>query len=132
MFEKGIIIKNTLGKYFHIIGFFLAFLYVFGYRGAYFLYRTKDAENICFDSEFKAEVSDVVTNRRVTYILTSGADKFRIVIKDNRDYSIWSFSDFLEKKDKVFKIKNSDTVFVVRDLKRYYFLLDDHITSDCD
>ena len=108
--------KYTLKEYFPVIILFVSIITIIINsvieKGSY--------EEIFFSSEYNGKVLDIYEERGDVYILLPDKkNKLRIQSFDNYNYSNYSLRDFLKKNDRILKIKDSDTLYIDRDSKRY-------------
>ena len=72
-------------------------------------------------------VDEKYTDRGRTFIKLSNGKKFSNFLSYNYNYEPSYFGDFIEFGDSVRKPKGTDTLYIYRDNKRYFFLIDEDV-----
>ena len=72
-------------------------------------------------------VDEIFTDRGTAYLKLENGEKFRIFFSYNYNYEPSSFDDFIELGDSVRKPKSTDTLYIYRDNKEYFFLIDEDV-----
>lgn len=80
--------------------------------------------NYSFDSVLVVEKVKFHFQRGVTYLTLDNGAKVRFSSTINKKYSPSDLDRFIEKGDLLIKDIDSDTLFIKRRAKRYYFVLD--------
>jgi hypothetical protein len=70
------------------------------------------------------------TEYGASYIITSDSTKFRIQNSVNYHYKNSSLGNFIQEEDSLVKRRNSDTLFIYRNDKKYYFVLGKFINQE--
>jgi len=116
--------KYTLKEYFPVIMIF-SFLITFG---IYESIKIGNPEELFLSHEFDEELIDVYQTKSFLYIQLSNKSK-RIEIRESCNYEYMELSpclnEFLKEGDRLIKNKCSDTLYVIRDEKKYHFLIED-------
>ena len=111
---------NKIGKFYAylILGFII--LVAIGIplqRNAWKKYPT-----VQFQSEVKGEINKLWNNRGIFGELKSG-QKFSFPTTYNYNYEPNFISDFIKKGDFILKPANSDSIFIFRNDKKYFFVI---------
>ena len=119
-----IIEDSKIGKFFGLlIGGFIIMVFI----GIYL--QKKQWENypvVTYKTQLKGEVKKIRINRGTLGELTNG-QKFSLPSSDNYSYSPHFIGRFINRGDYIQKDAFSDTLFVYRDEKEYYFILGESI-----
>ena len=70
---------------------------------------------------------EIFTDRGTAYLKLENGEKFRIFFSYNYNYEPSSFDDFIELGDSVRKPKGTDTLYIYRDNKEYFFLIGEEV-----
>ena len=85
------------------------------------------SEQVEIETEFNGIVKSTFTQKRTLYInLENSTRKIKLETQGNREYKDESYSlmRIIEKGDKVYKFKNSDSITLVKNEKSYFFQLE--------
>ncbi|WP_114436198.1 hypothetical protein [Marinilabilia salmonicolor] len=111
---------NNIGKFFGllILGFIL--MAVFGI----FLQkkRMERYPMVTYQSELKGEISEIRINRGTLAEFKNG-QKFSLPSSDNLSYTPYFIGRFINRGDSLVKSAFSDSIFIYRNKKKYYFIL---------
>ncbi|MFZ7132903.1 MAG: hypothetical protein ACOWWR_11135 [Eubacteriales bacterium] len=111
---------NNIGKFFGllILGFIL--MAVFGV----FLQkkRMERYPMVTYQSELKGEISEIRINRGTLAEFKNG-QKFSLPSSDNLSYTPYFIGRFINRGDSLVKSAFSDSIFIYRNKKKYYFIL---------
>jgi hypothetical protein len=72
-------------------------------------------------------VDEKFTNRGMTYIKLENGEKFSNYLSYNYNYEPSYFGKFIEFGDSIRKQKGTDTLYIYRDNRRYFFLIDEDV-----
>lgn len=117
---------NLIWLLFTILAFYLLNEYVFENKE---LDIIRDPNNIVLTEEMQldSKIISLLTDRAVSYAKLSDSITIVIVPTRNFDYDSPWLHDFLKPGDVLTKRANSDTLWVKRGQKEYYFVLGKHI-----
>jgi hypothetical protein len=112
--------KYTLKEYLPVI-----FLFIFLIEFAiYTVVKKGEFEEVFLSTTFDESVVDIFEERGDTYLLlTNKNNRYRLENSRNYDYEPVFLYDFLKVNDRVIKNRCSDTIYIERNLKKYYFLI---------
>ena len=82
-----------------------------------------------YNDEVFGKVEKIKVNRGTIYFDLKNNLRFKTYSSNNFNYSPFSIDDFIIYDDSVYKPKNSDSLFVFRDKKRYFFILEKDINE---
>jgi hypothetical protein len=80
--------------------------------------------NFSFDSVIVLEKVKFHFQRGVTYLTLDNGEKVRFKSSENKNYATSDLDEFIENGDRLIKHIDSDTLFIKRRAKEYYFVLD--------
>ncbi|MEI6091674.1 MAG: hypothetical protein WCR42_14555 [bacterium] len=84
--------------------------------------------------ENKMQVFEIVknfeTNKGCSHIETVSGKKIWIAFADNYNYSPCGLDEFLQNGDTIIKHRGSDTLYIHRNKKEYYFVLKGNVGND--
>nr|WP_321453163.1 hypothetical protein [uncultured Carboxylicivirga sp.] len=99
--------------------------------GTYFQNKEwEEHSEVTYQTELKGEIKVAKTNGAVLIEFSNG-NKFRLNYSDNYNYTPSSMSQFIRIGDHVYKPINSDSIFIFRNSKKYFFLLGQRIGNEC-
>lgn len=79
---------------------------------------------LSFDKEIKGLLEYFDSERGNVYIrLKRSTDEYYFRGSYNYDYKPYSIENFFQINDSIFKPQNSDTIYIKRDEKEYYFII---------
>ena len=84
----------------------------------------KEYPSVNRDQALNDRVLDLFTSRGFCYILTKDSVKYSLSAYENPDYENYYLMDFLQEGDSLVKKRNSDTLYIYRDDKKYHFILE--------
>jgi len=79
--------------------------------------------HIKYNDEFFGKVEKVFNNRGSIYFDLENNQNFCIFDTRNYDYSPFGIDDFVSYGDSISKQKHTDTIFVFKDKKKYFFII---------
>lgn len=107
-------------------------VFVVGSVVLFFAFRSFSNEysKMKHDQQYKGDVQDIITIRGVGYVIFRSGEKYSIPYSRNYNYKPHSLSQFLIKGDIIEKKKGGDSLFVFRNGKEYFFLLNKDIGEE--
>jgi hypothetical protein len=75
------------------------------------------------------KINDYFIERGFCYIEIEDSNKYRIENSRNYDYTPYNLVDFIGKEDSLVKRESSDTLYIYRDNKKYFFVLGEWINE---
>ena len=85
--------------------------------------KNKNYPLINNNSAFSGKIENVYLNRGSIYLMLTNKKCFRTTDSRNYDYNPIFIDDFLSYGDSIVKPLNTDTLFIIRDTRKYYFVL---------
>lgn len=82
-----------------------------------------------YNDEVFGKVEKTKVNRGTIYFKLKNNLRFNTYSSNNYNYSPFSIDDFIIYDDSIYKPKNSDSLFVFRNKKRYFFILEKDINE---
>ncbi|WP_291857374.1 hypothetical protein [Marinilabilia sp.] len=121
-FKKHSIIKDgdKIGKFYAIIILGFIIMVVIGITIQKSIW--KKFPKVQYQSETKGEIYRIRNNRGIFGELKSG-QKIFFTSTSNYNYKPSFISDFISRGDSILKPANSDSIFVFKDDKKYFFIL---------
>ena len=105
-------------------------LLLFGF-GFYDLLKVNNPRQINLETKFKGVISEIADYKGYTYIKIKGEnDYWKIDYSLNHNYESNFIGDFIRKNDSVTKNKCSDTLIIMRNKKRFEFLIGDGLFNN--
>ena len=86
-------------------------------------------KNIEYRDELNGIIESMKTRKGGVYLILENDMKVRFYPSHNYLYKKPNIDGFLNKGDKLFKPKNSDTLYVFRNGRKYYFVLGEFINK---
>ena len=116
---------NSIGNKIQFALPVLFLLYLLGYV-IYTAHIFNNSNEIYLSTSFNSIVKDKYQSIGDLSIKLNGIEK-RVIISNTRNCknNPNDLSEFLSKNDRIVKNKCSDTLYVIRETKRYYFLIED-------
>ncbi|MEE4196268.1 MAG: hypothetical protein V2I54_01375 [Bacteroidales bacterium] len=84
-------------------------------------------KSLQFDSEINSTLLRKFNNQGISYIKLNTEKKFKFRVYENSNYSPSYFIEFIKRGDNVLKNCNSDTLYIHRENKVYYFIIKEYL-----
>ena len=75
------------------------------------------------DVEINGLILSLYSKRGESFIILNDSVKKRLIYSENKEYNKSALCDFLHKGDSISKRVNSDSLFIYRDKRKFYFIL---------
>lgn len=108
-----------------ILIFVLMLWFLFKFQSVYF----EDYFDSNFEVSYNGDVKDIKRNRGFVYVELDNGEKYNISDSYNYSYKTRSLYSFLDIGDFVNKPKDTDSIFIVKGGREYFFLLGKNINK---
>jgi hypothetical protein len=120
--------KITFGILIGIV-VFIAICFIFYIPQGFKTKLDSNHPHIKYNDEFFGKVEKVFNNRGSIYFDLENNQNFCIFKTRNYDYSPFGIDDFVLPGDSISKQKHTDTIFVFKDKKKYFFIVEKDINE---